>query len=77
MNIRDLTVIQVRYLGAKGILVLDPELGKNEIHLRKSMTKYPCEDKEAQKYLDILDWNKYKPGYLNRQIIILLRTLGI
>lgn len=41
------------------------------------MKKYPCEDKNAQKYLDILDWNKYKAGYLNRQIIILLRTLGI
>lgn len=77
LNIRDLTVIQVRYLGAKGLLVLDPELGKNEIHLRKSMTKYPCENPDAQKYLDILDWNKYKAGYLNRQIIILLRTLGI
>lgn len=41
------------------------------------MIKYPCEDQRAKKYLDILDWNKYKPGYLNRQIIILLRTLGI
>lgn len=29
LNIRDLTVIQVRYLGAKGILVLDKELGLN------------------------------------------------
>lgn len=41
------------------------------------MIKYECVDKNAQKYLDILDWNKYKAGFLNRQIIILLRTLGI
>jgi hypothetical protein len=41
------------------------------------MIKYPCTDKDAFKYLDILDWNKYKAGFLNRQVIILLRTLGI
>ena len=77
LNIRDLSVIQVRYKGAKGVLVLDPELPKNTIQLRDSMIKYDCYDKNAQKYLDILDWNKYKAGFLNRQIIILLRTLGI
>jgi RNA-dependent RNA polymerase len=27
--------------------------------------------------LDILDWSKYRPGTLNRQIIILLLTLGV
>lgn len=41
------------------------------------MIKYKCLDENAKKYLDILDWNKYKGGFLNRQIIILLRTLGI
>jgi hypothetical protein len=41
------------------------------------MIKYPCEAKQASQYLDILDWNKYKAGFLNRQTIILLRTLGI
>lgn len=57
--------------------MLDPELGNNQIVLRDSMVKYPCENENAQKYLDILDWNKYKAGYLNRQVIILLKTLGI
>lgn len=41
------------------------------------MVKYACNHKNAEKYLDILDWNKYKAGYLNRQIIILLKTLGV
>jgi RNA-dependent RNA polymerase len=27
--------------------------------------------------LDILDYNKYKAGFLNRQVIILLKTLKI
>ena len=30
--------------------------------------------KEANEYLDILDQNYYKPGYLNRQIVILLHA---
>lgn len=41
------------------------------------MVKYPCESAAAAKYLDVVSWDKYLPGYLNRQIIILLRSLGI
>ena len=41
------------------------------------MIKYRCKSDEAHKYLDILDYNKYKAGFLNRQVIILLKTLGI
>lgn len=67
----------MRYKGAKGVLVMDKNLPNNTIVLRKSLIKYDCIHPAAAKYLDILDWNKFKPGYLNRQIIILLRTLGI
>jgi RNA-dependent RNA polymerase len=72
-----LSVIQIRYKGAKGILVLDDNLPPRTIVTRKSMIKYECKHDAAQKYLDILDWNKYKAGFLNRQVIILLKTLGI
>ena len=41
------------------------------------MIKYQCKHEQAKKFLDVLDWNKYKSGFLNRQIIILLKTLGI
>jgi len=41
------------------------------------MVKYECEHQAAAKYLDILDWNKYKAGFLNRQTIVLLKSLGI
>ncbi len=41
------------------------------------MIKYDCKNDKAKQYLDILDWNKFKVGLLNRQVIILLRTLGI
>ena len=77
LAIRDLSVLQIRYKGAKGILVKDPRLSDNTVHFRKSMIKYQCTHESAQKYLDILDWNKYKAGFLNRQTIILLRSLGI
>jgi RNA-dependent RNA polymerase len=77
LSIRDLSILQIRYKGAKGLLVLDPRLPKNTIHLRKSMMKYDCTHESAKKYLDILDWNKYKSGTLNRQTIILLKSLGI
>lgn len=56
---------------------MDPSLKSNTIVLRPSMIKYECLNKKAESYLDILDWNKYKSGFINRQIIILLRTRGI
>jgi RNA-dependent RNA polymerase len=77
LSIRELSIIQIRYKGAKGILVMTPKLEKSSIVLRKSMIKYECTHESARKYLDILDWNKYKAGFLNRQTIILLKSLGI
>ncbi len=41
------------------------------------MIKYRCTNPLALKYLDVLDCNKYKSGFLNRQVIILLKTLKI
>lgn len=67
----------MRYRGAKGVLLVNDELKGNQIVLRKSMVKYPCESPEAAKYLDVVGWDKYLPGYLNRQIIILLRSLDV
>ena len=42
LAIRDLSILQIRYKGAKGLLVVDPKLEKSSIHLRKSMVKYDC-----------------------------------
>jgi RNA-dependent RNA polymerase len=41
------------------------------------MVKYECPHTNSDRYLDILSWNMYKGGYLNRQIIILLKTRGV
>lgn len=77
LRIPNLSVIQIRYKGAKGLLTLDTTLPNNTIQLRPSMIKYQCKHPNSDKYLDILSWNSFKGGYLNRQIIILLRTLGV
>ena len=42
LHIRDLSILQIRYKGAKGILVKDNSLPKNRIVLRPSMIKYAC-----------------------------------
>lgn len=41
------------------------------------MIKYQSNHPNSKKYLDVLDWNKYRSGYLNRQSIILLKSLNI
>ncbi|KAL4479119.1 hypothetical protein ABPG72_008949 [Tetrahymena utriculariae] len=73
-----MSAIQVRYGGAKGVLTIDYKSNKkNTIQLRDSMIKYKITDEEDELIIDILDRNKYRFGYLNRQVIILLRSLGI
>lgn len=70
-------IFQVRFQGAKGMLVLNRQLDPNTIMLRKSMVKFNCPNKEACRYLDILSWNSYGAGTLNRQIITLLQANGL
>jgi RNA-dependent RNA polymerase len=77
LKVKDLSVVQIRYKGAKGLLALDPTLPPNTVCLRPSMVKYECPHTNSDRYLDILSWNMYKGGYLNRQIIILLKTRGV
>lgn len=77
LKVPDLSVIQIRYKGCKGLLALDATLPDNTICIRPSMEKYQANHDNAAKYLDILSWNMFKGGYLNRQIIILLKTRGI
>jgi len=52
---------------------VDPDLPENTIALRPSLIKFEGKYED----LEILDSNKYRSGYLNRQIIILLLSLGV
>ena len=67
-----ISALQVRICGCKGVLTRTPEIS-NEIYVRKSMNKF---DSEHFK-LEICSYAVSRPGYLNRQIILILNGLGI
>ncbi|RWR79569.1 putative RNA-dependent RNA polymerase 1 [Cinnamomum micranthum f. kanehirae] len=66
------SAFQIRYAGYKGVVACDPK-SSYKLSLRDSMCKYKSENTT----LDVLDWSKYRPCFLNRQVITLLSTLGI
>ncbi|EMD68523.1 hypothetical protein COCSADRAFT_178332 [Bipolaris sorokiniana ND90Pr] len=70
------TVLQIRYRGAKGVLSLDASLSGQQLHVRKSMTKYIA--KETWRDLELCG-AAYKPlsVFLNHQFIKILEDLGV
>lgn len=68
----EISAIQIRLGGCKGVVALAPEL-ENSIAIRPSMIKFSSGDSD----LEVCSFAKYKPAYLNRQIILLLCGLGV
>lgn len=64
---------QIRVGGAKGVLCLDKTLKGNIIRLRRSMIKFET----GYTDLEIANKAKMLPFFLNRQIIVILETLGV
>ncbi|TYJ32759.1 hypothetical protein E1A91_A05G057800v1 [Gossypium mustelinum] len=65
---------QIRYAGCKGVVSCWPEEGDRiRLSLRTSMIKFFSHHTT----LEICSWTRFQPGFLNRQIITLLSTLGV
>lgn len=69
----DGSAVQIRIRGIKGVVCLDPRLSERRLCYRPSMEKFPSRHLE----LEILNVACYRTGYLNRQFITILSTLGV
>jgi hypothetical protein len=64
---------QFRMAGCKGVLTVDRDIPPSQIHLRPSQIKF-----ESKHWvIEICRPSFFSPGYLNRQFITLLESLGI
>ncbi|PYH44920.1 RNA dependent RNA polymerase [Aspergillus saccharolyticus JOP 1030-1] len=64
---------QFRLGGCKGMLVVSPEAQPQEVHIRESQRKFSA----IHNNLEIIRWSQFGIATLNRQLIIVLSTLGI
>lgn len=67
------SVFQFRLGGRKGILTVSPEAQRQEVHIRPSQHKFGA----VHNGLEIIRWSQFSMATLNRQLIIVLSTLGI
>ena len=67
---------QGRFLGCKGVWTTMWDDDSGQIYCRKSQIKFKVEKKE-ENYFELCDYSRYIQSYLNRQIILLLNSLGI
>ncbi|KAL8725364.1 MAG: hypothetical protein Q9181_006444 [Wetmoreana brouardii] len=67
------SVFQFRYGGCKGILTISPDLTRQEITIRRSQYKFAARTET----LEIIRWSQFAAANLNRQIIVVLSTLGV
>ncbi|KAL5332831.1 RNA dependent RNA polymerase-domain-containing protein [Aspergillus crustosus] len=64
---------QFRQGGSKGLLVVSPDARRQEIHIRESQYKFAA----LHQGLEIIRWSQFTLATLNRQLILVLSTLGI
>ena len=67
------SAFQIRFGGAKGVVVVDPRLESHDLHLRPSQIKFQSDYRE----LEILSISQNNLCFLNQQIIVLLEARGV
>jgi RNA-dependent RNA polymerase len=67
------SLYQFRLAGCKGVLALDPALQGNVIQIRPSQYKFGAK----HQHLEIIRASAFATAYFNRQLIIVLSTLGV
>ena len=67
------SLFQFRLAGCKGVLAVDPALKANEVHIRPSQYKFKAENKA----LEVIRSSALATACFNRQLIILLSSLGV
>lgn len=67
------SAFQFRLGGSKGMLTVDPRVQPQEVHIRNSQYKFPAKHNG----LEIIRWSQSSMATLNRQLIVVLSSLGI
>lgn len=67
------SAFQFRLGGSKGMLTVSSQAQRQEVHIRGSQDKFAA----VHNGLEIIRWSQFSLATLNRQLIIVLSTLGI
>lgn len=67
------SLFQFRLAGCKGVLVVDPSIKGQEVHIRPSQEKFPA----TYLGLEIIRISAFSTATLNQQIILVLSSLGV
>lgn len=64
---------QFRMGGCKGMLAVDPKAKDRDVYIRPSQYKFAAQ----QNGLEVIRWSSFAAAKLNRQLIIVLKSIGI